>query len=174
MPEGVAINDPMPASTRPKIRGPPVLSAKWNVVVADWTLYDQMLDADEWLFASRKAADAFEPGARAIVYLLSRAGPFSGVAAIVEATAAPRPVPKGLQVGHYALYPHRVPIRVVARIRPVPVAPLLPHLTFVPKGASWGLAFRGHAIRRIPKVDFDLLAKAVRAAHKVTRLASAG
>ena len=64
----------MPASKRPKIPRARALSAKWNVVVADWTLYDIMLDANEWLFASRKAADAFEPGAKAIVYLLSRAG----------------------------------------------------------------------------------------------------
>ncbi len=128
-------------------------------VVADWTTYESMLDARKWCFQSERAAETFRPGSRAVVYLMARLGPFSGVAAVIESTGGPAPTSR--RPGFATWYPFSVPVRVILRGTPAPVKPVLDSLSFVPKGRAWGLAFRGHAIRGISLPDFEILASLI-------------
>lgn len=132
---------------------------KWNLVVAEWTNFQELLDNEIWAFSRESDLKRFTEGTQAIVYLVSRQGPYSAVAAQIESKGELEG-----PSGQGGWFPFRASIRVCTMANPIPVAPMINRLSFVPKGPAWGLAFRGHAIRRIPEPDFRLLAEALEAA----------
>ena len=125
------------------------------VLTADWANYAALLEEGRWKFRTRIDADAFQPGAKGVVYLTEGSGPYGAVAAVVEAKS-------DAQEQASKLWPFTVAISLHARPgRPVEIKPLLRQLSFVPAGKSWGLAFRGRGVRKIPDADFDLLEAAI-------------
>lgn len=138
------------------------------ILTADWYIYDVLLDAGEWVFATRASAERFLQAGGGIVYLTQRGGAFSGLAAEVQAVG--NVIEHKVRASYYLLYPFAVKISILHRPQhPIPIKPLLPRLSFVPAGSAWGLAFKGDGCRKIPSPDLAVLRKAIVTAESASR-----
>lgn len=126
-----------------------------RLLTTDWTLYDLLLEAEEWLFADESSASRFPEGARALVYVTNRRGPYSGFVAAIRAAGPMEEVPMQGRTAYYHMYPYRVPVDVLVAVpKPVPVKPMIHELSFIPNGRYWGMAFKGRPGREIPEADY--------------------
>jgi hypothetical protein len=129
------------------------------LLTADWSNFSDLFAASTWTFRTRDDAMAFHPGARGIVYLTAGSGPYAAIAGIIEAAS-----PCIAQASK--LWPYSVALKPPIRpASPLPVGPHLAALSFVPSGRTWGLAFKGRGVRRIPASDYQILANAIASAQ---------
>lgn len=147
----------------------PTTTGCWLLITtrANWA---RLRERGEWVFASkhRLRAQSVRVGDEAVVYLTAGGGRYeSSLGGLIEFTG---PVQETEDPGAFdQLFPWSIPLRVIMEpIEPVHFRPLIPHLSFIGRGRTWGSALQGQPIKKIGEIDFRVLKEVIQGARRVT------